>query len=311
MNGDFVAVSKNEIEIKTRQGNRKIATRDLVRLGFNGESNEVKTARQRMGDGQFKEAVLLLDRIDASTIKRPEQKANLAYLKAVAKARVALTGGGDKNAAAADLVTFVAENGESVHYYAACETLGELAFSMGRFDVADTYFEKVAEAPWKDYELRAKRLKAQALYNGEKYDEAKAVYSEVASSPADDSDSRRQKTLAEVGLSVCTAQTGDVAMAIKQLQDIIKANDPQADPELFGRAYNALGVSHLKAGSSEEALLAFLHVDLLFSRSPEAHAEALYYLNQLWTEVKKADRAILANSRLKQLYGGTVWASKN
>lgn len=309
VSGDITSVSKNEIEIKTRQGVRKIATRDIVRLGFENEPTEVKTARVRMGAGQYKEALVLLDRIDAESVKRPEFQANLAFLKATAHARVALTGGGDKNAAAGNLVNFVSSNEDSVHYYSACETLGELAFSMGRFEVADTYFGKVAEAPWKDYELRAKRLKAQALYNGEKYNESNAVYVEILASAADDADSRKQKLFAEVGQAVCTAQTGDIDAAVKQLQDLIRSNDA-TDSELFGRAYNALGVSHLKAGRSEDALLAFLHVDLLFSKSAEAHAESLFYLNQLWTAVKKPDRAVSAKNRLQQQYGGTVWASK-
>lgn len=307
--GEITSVSKNELEIKTRQGARKIATRDIVRLGFENEPSEVKTARQRIGDRQYKEALVLLGRIDAESVKRPELQANLAFLKATANARVALTGGGDKNAAAAELVNYVNNNADSVHYYAACETLGELAFSMGRFEVADTFFGKVAEAPWKDYELRAKRLKAQALYNGEKFAESNTVYGEILASTADDADSRRQKLFAEVGQAVCTAQTGEIDAAVKRLQDVIRTND-STNVELFGRAYNGLGVSHLKAGRPEDALLAFLHVDLLFSKSAEAHAESLFYLNQLWTTVKKPDRAVSAKNRLQQQYGGTVWASK-
>lgn len=309
ISGEITSVSKNEVEIKTRTGSRKVPTPDVVQLAFANESNDVKTARTRIRNGQYEQALTLLGRIDADSIKRPEQKANLSYLKATAQARVALTGGGDKNAAASALVAFVNGNEDSVHYYSACETLGELAFSMGRFEVADQFFGKVAEAPWKDYELRAKRLKAQALYNGEKYAEASGVYGEILAASADDADSRKQKLLAEVGQAVCAAQTGDVAAAVNRLQEVIRTND-SADTELFGRAYNALGVSHLKAGRSEEALLAFLHTDLLFSNSAEAHAEALYYLNQLWGTVNKPDRAVSAKNRLQQQYGGTVWASK-
>jgi tetratricopeptide (TPR) repeat protein len=309
VSGDITGLSVNELEIKTRQGPRKIASRDIVKLGFNGEPNEVRTARIRMAAGQFEEALALLRRIDASAVSRPEQKVNLAFLNAMTQARIAMTGGGDKSGAASALVDFVKANGDSVHYYTACETLGELAFSMGRYDVADQFFEKVAAAPWKDYELRAKRLKAQSLYGAGKYEEARAVYGQVLDADADDAACRRQKLMSEVGQAVCEAQIGDIDEAMKRLHAVIKGNDP-SDSQLFGRTYNALGVSYIKAGRPEDALLAFLHVDLLFSKDVESHAEALYHLQTLWVTAKKSDRAVEAKNRLQQEYGGTVWASK-
>lgn len=309
VSGDITKVSTNELEIKTRQGVRKISSRDILKLGFNNEPNEVRTARIRMAAGQHEEALALLGRIDEATITRAEQKVNFAFLNASAQAHIAMTGGGDKGQAASALVEFVKANEDSVHFYTACETLGQLAFSMGRFDVADQFFEKVAAAPWKDFELRAKRLKAHALYSAGKFVEASDVYGEVLVSTADDAASRRQKLLSEVGQAVCEAQTGDVDQAMKRLEAVIKGNDP-SDSQLFGRTYNALGVSHMKAGRSEDALLAFLHVDLLFSKDVESHAEALYYLQTLWVTAKKSDRAVAAKNRLQQEYGGTVWASK-
>jgi len=56
--------------------------------------------------------------------------------------------------------------------------------------------------------------------------------------------------------------------------------------------------------------LAFLHVDLLFARFPEQHAEALSKLATLWTEVDQAERAAQARNTLKEKYPESEWAKK-
>ena len=79
---------------------------------------------------------------------------------------------------------------------------------------------------------------------------------------------------------------------------------------LGARAYNALGTALRKAGKPYDALLAFLHVDILYFASPEDHAEALANLAALWHEVHKTDRAIQAQETLRKRYKNSRWASQ-
>jgi hypothetical protein len=65
-----------------------------------------------------------------------------------------------------------------------------------------------------------------------------------------------------------------------------------------------------KAGRTKEALLAFLHVDVLYFTTPEAHAEALANLAELWEEVQKPERAVKARQVLQERYGSSPWAKK-
>jgi hypothetical protein len=78
--------------------------------------------------------------------------------------------------------------------------------------------------------------------------------------------------------------------------------------DLFGRAYNALGRSHLLAKRDKDARLAYLHVDLLFYGNPEVHAEALYHLSKLWDGANRAERAVTARNLLTTRYAGSPWA---
>jgi hypothetical protein len=121
----------------------------------------------------------------------------------------------------------------------------------------------------------------------------------------------RQKEFASLGKAKCLADATQpqpdqgVALAEK-----IIADGDSRDGELFARAYNSLGYCHMKAGRPKDALLAYLHVDLMFYQDPSQHAEALYHLQTLWRDVNKADKALRARSLLKERYAGSVWASK-
>jgi hypothetical protein len=59
---------------------------------------------------------------------------------------------------------------------------------------------------------------------------------------------------------------------------------------------------HRKAGHPQEALMAFLHTDVLYFTSREDHIEALRNLVDLWKELQKPDRASQAQEVLAQQY---------
>ena len=134
-----------------------------------------------------------------------------------------------------------------------------------------------------------------------------------ASASIDTPAAMQQKQLAQVGVAACMAETGNHAQGIQIVDGLIAKNNPEQDRILFGRAYNALGRCHMQSGNTKEALMAYLHTHILFYSEPDTHAEALYYLSQLWNDasIKKADRAVSARSLLRERYAGSSWAKKN
>jgi tetratricopeptide (TPR) repeat protein len=104
-------------------------------------------------------------------------------------------------------------------------------------------------------------------------------------------------------------ETGDPEQGIALLEELILDNDPR-DEELFGRAYNALGRCYMKLDKTTDALLAFLHTDVVFTSEPDVHAEALYHLGQLWSQVNQSERSLRARSLLNDRYSGTRWARR-
>jgi tetratricopeptide (TPR) repeat protein len=156
--------------------------------------------------------------------------------------------------------------------------------------------------------MRSAVLQGRALAEAGKHDEALTNFDRVLSSGLSTPAALEQKMHATVGRAVCLAATGRAEEGIKLIHDLIAKNDPN-DPDLFGRAYNALGACHLQAGEVKEALLAYLHTDVLYFTNQQAHPEALYHLAKLWEKVNRSDRAVRARSLLQSRYPSSRWAS--
>ena len=78
------------------------------------------------------------------------------------------------------------------------------------------------------------------------------------------------------------------------------AEDLAADPRF---ATNPLRVAN------REALYAFLHTDLLFSKEKDEHARALAQIARIWRELNRPDRADETLERLKQEYPRSPYAT--
>ena len=193
--------------------------------------------------------------------------------------------------------------------FEGCEALGDLLASLGKFDQAESYYAKLAGAPWPDYKMRAGVMAGRALVGLKQYDRALARFDEVLGMDASGKESQRQKLSASLGKAAALAGTGKSEEAIKLVDDIIAQADAE-NLELHARAYNILGNCYRAANKKNEALLAFLHVDLLYSRFPDLHAEALANLATLWADVDKAERATQARAQLKEKYPQSIWAQE-
>lgn len=306
--GTIRAIGKDEIKIDASGITRTFQVNEVLKVTYGDEPSELRAARESVIAGQYEDALDSLGQIDASADLIKPVLQDIEYYKAYCACMLALRQGGDKAAATTQLLKFLSGNSTSYHFYEAAELVGDMAIAIGRYDNAATYYRQVGTAPWPEYKMRAAVLEANALSIGGKYAEALTKYQQVASAGLNTPPAMEQKLQATVGTAVCLAATGKHEQGIKIVEDLIAKNDPN-DMQLFGRAYNALGQCYYKAGKPKDALLAFLHTDLLFFGDPEIHAEALYYLSKLWGDVNKSDRAVRARSTLSTRYAGSRWAS--
>ena len=99
------------------------------------------------------------------------------------------------------------------------------------------------------------------------------------------------------------------------MQAVVAAADPPADSDAasqrqLARAYALLGRACLTDGRDQDALIAYLTVDLVHSGDPESHAEALFRLHDLWNRGRYPQRAGEARRRLEQTYPASAWAGR-
>jgi tetratricopeptide (TPR) repeat protein len=306
--GAIKSITPNEVEIEERGTPRKIPRSQIRTINFANEPRELRAGRDAALGDKYEEALENLAKVKADDLNREELKQELAYYTAYSKGKLALSGE-DRVAADKELFDFVKANGQSFHFYEAAELLGDLAFSSGNFEDAARRYGALARSDSPDLKMRSAQLEGKSLQAKGDSAGALAKFEQVLSSPLNDSGAAKIKAHCEVGKARSLIDAGKAVEGITLAQSVIDRNDPK-EQDLFAAAYNALGAGYLKSDQKKNAIIAFLYVDLLFPSDQQAHAEALYHLEKLWTDQGKTDRAQACRNMLREQYGGTVWATK-
>jgi len=300
--GKVTAMSSTEVTVEqTVGGTKTIPVNDIELIHYEGEMPPLKTARTAIAAGRYEDALALLQKVKESEGMRPEIKQDLDFYKALAAAKLALAGSGEIQEAGKAMAAFVASQPKSYHYLVACEVVGDLLVASNKQSLAQKYYGELAKAPWPDYQMRAGVAMGRAWLVEGKFDEANRAFQTVIDSAASGETANRQRFAATLGKGRGLVALGKADEAIGLVQGIIDKSEPLTD-ELYAKAYNTLGLAYRKAGRSKEALLAFLHTDLLYSTSREDHVEALRNLVELWNALQKPDRAAQAQTVLTQQY---------
>jgi tetratricopeptide (TPR) repeat protein len=311
VSGTISGMDKYTVKVKRTTGDREetIPVNEIDYIRFDGEPPQLNLVRSALNNGRYKDALEGLDKIKDDG--KPQVKREMEYIRALATARLALAGEGEITEAGKLMNSFVQANPDSWHYLEACEVLGDLFVAINNYPLAQQRYAELEQAPWPNMKMRGGVLKGRALQGEGKYDEAATAFDAVLKLGASESGElvESQKQAATIGKAACLAQTGKHAEAIQSLDEVIAKADPE-QAELHALAYNALGAAHKKAGNPKAALMAYLHVDVLYNNYANAHAEALANLAQLWKEMGNADRALESEQLLAERYPASKWNKK-
>ncbi len=307
--GTLQSVTKDQVVIQVRGNDQTFPTNTVARISFDGEPSTFARCKEQTANGQWEQAREDLKKINAADLKSPEAKAEYEYYRAYNEGRLALTGKGDAAAAVRGLMAYMKANNDSHHYYEGLETLGELATLLGKYDNAAQYFAAMSKAPFREIAARSKLLEGRAYLAQNKYAEARKSASEVMGLPSSDATVAKVQTHAAVLLARCDAAEEKYDQALQTLSKLIAEND-STDADLFSRIYNAQGECFVKQNKNEQAAIAYLHTDLLFSSQADPHAEALFQLSNLWQKLGDAEKSAEAREKLKSTYPGSLWAKK-
>jgi tetratricopeptide (TPR) repeat protein len=307
--GKITSISPVLVVIEKSGVAEEVPVNEILSLTFTGEPSELAFGRIAALNGRYEDALESLGKIDMAKVERPEIKQDIEFYQALAAAKLALGGAGSIQDAGKQMYALESQNKTSYHYLEAAEVLGDLLVASGNYAGAETYYNKLSKVSWPEYKMRSGVLVGRALQAQNKHAEAIARFDQVLALDGKTPEAAMQKLAATLGKAVSLAAGGKVPEALKMVQAVIRDANPE-DVELQARAYNALGNCYLKDGKTKDALLAFLHTDVLYNSFPEAHAEALARLSKLWDKVGNADRGREAAALLKQRYPASVWAKQ-
>lgn len=287
---------------------KEIPVNQIVSVIYEDDPAELKTAKVNVAAGRYTDAAAALERIK-DEVTRPEVRQDIEFYKALCAAKLALGGSGKIADAGRQMKAFVDSNAKSYHYFEASEVLGDLLVAIHQYPQAAEYYGRLDKAPWPEYRMRAGAAGGRALLAQGKVDEAIAVFDKVMATDVEGEMAQEQRTLAKLGKAAAMVAQKNPDEAIKMVDEVLKTADAE-DAPLMARAYNVLGSAHRQAGRTKEALLAFLHVDVLYASQSDAHAEALANLADLWEQVHKTERANRARRTLEEDYQDSPWAKK-
>lgn len=310
--GRVVATDSDEVQVEDRNGETKRIAVDQIReVQFGGEPQEVKSARSMLLRGRPAAAVEELGKMQPGDLDGAEQILldEVEFVRAAAAARAALAAGSDPREPGKQVQEFLARHPQSHHTFEMQEILGDLLARAGLPDKALAEYAKLAKGP-PAFKVRAASARAAMLLDLGKHAEALKEFEAALGVDATDDAGLAQKRGAELGRARCLAALGRGEEAAGLVRAVIGQSDPE-DASMMADAYNALGLAYRGvAGREQDALVAFLTVDLVYNAAPEGHAEALYNLVDLWEKASNPERSREARSMLETAYPKSPWARK-
>jgi tetratricopeptide (TPR) repeat protein len=309
--GNVVSMDATKVEFRQSSGNsllKQVPVNEIDMILFEGEPADLKMAKNHVAAGRYAEAFASLKKIE-KTPDRPEVKQDIEFYKALCAAKLAMAGTMKIADAGRMMKAFADANTKNYHYFEASQVVGDLLVAVGLYAPAVDYYTRLDNAPWPDYRMRAGVAVGRALLGQGKTEDALAAFNKVLATEAEGASAQTQRMAATLGKAAALAALKKPDEAIKAVDAVLEKADPE-DAALMARAYNILGTAQRQAGRTKEALLAFLHVDVLYASVHDAHAEALANLADLWDQVHKTERGNRARKTLTEQYPDSPWAKK-
>jgi tetratricopeptide (TPR) repeat protein len=299
--GTIQSETPSEVVVKLGNTTTTVPIADILSIHYDGQPASMALAETREGANQLAEAADLYKKAAAEASGKPliEQAARFRQAQLVAEVALGEPARAAEAVALLDAAVKAHPNGR--HVVAALDSLARLQLQKGDFAGVEKTIADMSRLP--QSADRAAVLRAKLFDKKGDHTRAIAEYDRLISGAPDGSLRLREAQLAKaeslVGMKKFAEAESDVRAVIKSA--------PPEDAQAQAAAYNALGDCLRAAGKPKDALNAYLHTDMLYSRDKEQHPRALANLSKLWRELKRDDRADEAWNRLKQEYPQSPW----
>ena len=310
VNGDISAMTKAELTLKRSQGEEVIQANDIALIEWGTATADLKLAYSDENGGRFDSSIQRLAKAKADTKSpSPFLQGEFEYVLARVQGKQALSDSGKRDQAIQKLVGTQKAFPEHIRYYDSMLLLSQLQLLNQDYAGVRATAEILKKSPWNEMRLAALIAEARVEVSEGKLDEAIASFEAAAKaagqSPAEVS--RKYEAMLGQARGLLLKSKFDDAL---KLLDVVTDKGPLDDSAIQAEAYVLQGQALLGLGNNKEAALAFLHVDVLFSKESEFHAEALYQLSRVWKLVQHPERSADAAGKLVQNYPNSEWRKK-
>jgi tetratricopeptide (TPR) repeat protein len=293
-------------EPQKKDGPTEFQVNEIVRIHFENAPDGLAAAEKAIHEADYEKAIDALKK-EITEDKRREVAEEILFTRAYCATQLALSGAGDPLDAAKQMFKFISDSPSSFHYLKACELMGDICVTLGKYAEAQKYYGKLGQAPWPDYKIRAQVALGRSFLAQDNAAGANKAFDEALMNDAPGELAETQRTAARIGKARCMVLTGKTDLALRSLNEILDRTD-EKNSEINAMAYNALGTALRKTGKPKEAILAFLHVHLQYYTQPDLDAEAVANLEKLFTETHKPQHAREMRDVLNEKYRNSRWA---
>ncbi|MGP0066266.1 MAG: tetratricopeptide repeat protein [Isosphaeraceae bacterium] len=299
--GQVQSESANEVVVLVGATPVPVPVDQIVSVRYDSQSATYPLAEARESAGQLGEAADLFKKAVSEAAGRPYPQQAALFREARALGDLALVEPDRVKEARDKLSQFLRNYPNSRQLVAARESLAKLQIHSGDFSGAEATIAAMSKSP-KAAE-RAAVLRTKVLARQGKHGEAIAELDRLIASSAKNSEKHRAAMLAKAESLVGMKKYKEAETLVRE---VILAS-PAEDAEAQAPAYNTLGDCLRAANRPKEALIAYLHTDLLYSKDKAEHPRALHAIATLFRQIKQDAKAEEFALRLKQEYPRSTW----
>jgi TolA-binding protein len=299
--GQIQSESPSEVVVTLGATSASVPIDQIASIRYDGQPATLQLAETRETAGQLAEAAELFKKAAAEAADRPYVQQMALYREASVLADLALVEPDRMKEAKDHLLKFVQAYPRSRHIVSAREDLARLQLNTGDFPGAAATTAELAKLP--KSANRASVLRSKVLAMQGQHDQAVAELDRLIAALPDRSTAQREARLAKAESLVGMKKYKEAETLVRQ---VIAAAPPE-DAAAQSAACNTLGDCLRADNRPKEALLAYLHTDLLYGKDKQEHPRALFYIEKLFRFLKQDARADEYAQRLRQEYPRSQW----
>lgn len=301
--GEIQSESATEVKIKLGGNVQTVPTDQIASVTYQSAPASMALAETKENANALAEAADLYKKAVAEASGKPFIQQAAQFNQARVVAELALADPGKTAEAVRLLEAFAKANATSRHIVPALESLARLQLNKGDYAQAEKSIAELSKLPGSSDRgavLRA-RINAKKGNHAESVQELDALIKGAAEGSLRQREARLAKAESLAALKKYAEAEAEAKAVIKAL--------PAEDAQGQSAAYNTLGDCLRAANKPKDALRAFLHTEILYSKDKEQHPRALANIVKLWRELKHDDRADEVLQKLKQDYPASPWVA--